>query len=248
MTPRNDAAVSVTLDLVDEFFGGVFDSLASWLPTLEQQLAPVIRSGGLTGAGLASLIEADALAVIGDAWLPIYGAGFCATAEVIGSGNPLAWWQGPQRQPLLSAAIVGEQYAVDYRRLEWFRVPERTGRGHVAGPYVDYLCSNEITLTSSLPLFVDGAFVGVACADVLVSSLEATLLPAMERLENCATLVNAGGRVIVSSNPDYATGDPYRGVRPGDSLETLTEAVGERAGAVVLRSERFPLAVVVERP
>lgn len=245
---RNDAAETVTLDLVDEFFGGVFEALEAWQPVLAETLAPAIRAGGLTGAGLAALIEQDAHRVITSAWVPIYGAGFCATAEVIGSGNPLAWWQGPERQPLLSSAIVGEQYAVDYRRLEWFRVPERSGQPHVAGPYVDYLCSNEITLTSALPLVIDGAFVGVACADVLVSSLEATLLPAMERMESCATLVNAGGRVIVSSNPDYATGDPYRGVTPGQSLDALTEAVGERAGAVVLRSDRFPLAVIIERP
>ncbi|WP_395307829.1 hypothetical protein V4U86_20865 [Mycobacterium sp. AMU20-3851] len=47
----------------------------------------------------------------------------------------------------------------------------------MAGPFVGYLCSNEITVTMSLPLQVHGRFSGVMCADVLVSSLENVLLP-----------------------------------------------------------------------
>ena len=72
--------------------------------------------------------------------------------------------------------------AIDLERLEWFRVPAATGERHVAGPFVDCLCSNEVTLTASMPVFMDDAFVGVACADVLAADLEAEMLPLISRL------------------------------------------------------------------
>ena len=239
MSQGRDDTLTETVGLVDDFFARVFRALEAWQPALEAAVVPRIRSGSLTGSALAQLIEADALRVLADPELPIYGAGFCGAADAIQEGNPLAWWQGPGRSPLVSSSMVGEQLAVDYRRLEWFRFPERSGAGHVAGPYVDYLCSNEITITSALPLHVDGRFVGVTCVDVLVSSLEANLLPALERLGGDATLVNGGGRVVVSADPGAATGDTHEGVGPGRGLDQLGPGFRARA------STRFPFAVIV---
>lgn len=79
---------------------------------------------------------------------------------------------------------------------------------HLAGPFVDYLCSNEITMTSTLPVMIDGRFAGVVCADVLVSSLEDLLLPLVSQLPNPA-FVNSSGRVVVSSDSNYETGDRF---------------------------------------
>src|SRR5690606_19467320 len=103
------------------------------------------------------------------------------------------------------------QAAIDLERLEWYRVPRKTGRGHVAGPFVDYLCSNEITLTSTLPVLVNDEFYGVACADVLVSTIEELLLPTIDDAQGAA-LVNVNGRVVVSTDPDLDTGDRYEGL------------------------------------
>ena len=143
-------------------------------------------------------------------------------------GNPLAWWQGPDRALLASSTFGPGNAAIDLQRLEWLRVPAETGSRHVAGPFVDYLCSNEITLTASLPVTIKSEFVGVACADVLVTALEDVLLPLVERLGG-ATMVNSRGRVILSSS-EYDTGDLIRGAEEG--AETLSDVR-------VVRSQRF---------
>ena len=57
-----------------------------------------------------------------------------------------------KRQLLASSTFGPGQAAIDLHRLEWYRVPAATLERHIAGPFVDYLCSNEITLTASIPV------------------------------------------------------------------------------------------------
>ena len=209
----------------DEFVDGVFAPLEEWRPRLQEQLAERLSHGMLTGAQLTALIEPEAHAVLESTDRPLYGAGFCATDAIVSEGNPLAWWQGPERSLLASSTFGPGQAAIDLQRLEWFRVPAETLQGHIAGPFVDYLCSNEITLTASIPVLLDDKFVGVLCADVLVASLEDLLLPLLSKLEGAA-FVNSNGRVVVSANPGYETGDRFVG------------------GSDVVRSTRFPFELV----
>lgn len=194
----------------DEFVDGVFAPLESWLPRLKDQLEERLAAGTMTGAQLSALTEADAHALLEQTDRPLYGAGFCASDAIVTEGNPLAWWQGPDRQLLASSTFGPGQAAIDLERLEWFRLPAETRERHIAGPFVDYLCSNEITLTAAIPVEIRGAFVGVLCADVLVASLEAILLPLLAQLDGAA-LVNASGRVVVSAHPSYETGDRFLG-------------------------------------
>ncbi|MBN9612799.1 MAG: hypothetical protein J0H64_04965 [Actinobacteria bacterium] len=221
------------VDAVDDFFDGVFVPLEEWLPTLRAQLSERLAPGSITGAGLVALIEADAHRILEHTDRPLYGAGYCATAEMVSEGNPLAWWQGPDRSLLASSTFGPGQAAIDLQRLEWYRVPAETHERHIAGPFVDYLCSNEITLTSALPVMIDGEFAGVACADVLVASLEDLLLPEVSKLPG-ATLINANGRVIVSADPAFETGDRFPGASdPGAN------------GLRETRSRSYPFALVV---
>src|SRR5262245_17913225 len=94
----------------------------------------------------------------------------------------------------------------DYTSADWYLTPMRTSARHVAGPYVDYACTNEYALTVAVPVTLDDRFAGVAAADVLVSSLERQLLPALRTLTRPAVLLNSGGRVIASSSPEFASG------------------------------------------
>lgn len=223
---------------VDAFFDGVFAPLERWLPELEAQLRAELQGGAITGMQLAHLVEEGSHAILDVTERPLYGVGYCASEAVVSEGNPLAWWQGPERGLLASSTFGPGQAAIDLVRLEWYRVPERTGERHVAGPFVDYLCSNEITITSALPLIVDGEFWGVACADVLVHSLEGAMLADLATAKN-VTLVNASGRVVISTDPDYETGDRYAGVDP----ESGVSALGAEVRAV--SSERYPFSLIV---
>lgn len=219
-----EAAAQRAIAQVDAFFDGVFAPLEAWLPQLTARLER-LDGGTITGAQLAALVEPGAHRVLDTSDRPLYGAGFCASESVVAEGNPLAWWQGPDRSLLASSTFGPGQAAIDLVRLEWYRIPEATGARHVAGPFVDYLCSNEITITSALPVTIHGRFSGVICADVLVSSLEQALLPALAGIPN-ATLVNASGRVVISRHPDSETGD----------------RCADTAGAV--RSGRHPFALL----
>lgn len=223
---------------VDAFFDGVFAPLERWLPTLIVDLKEQLKTGRITGAQLAGLVEGGANTILDAVERPLYGAGYCASEAVVSEGNPLAWWQGPERSLLASSTFGPGQAAIDLVRLEWYRVPERTGKGHVAGPFVDYLCSNEITITSALPVVVDGEFWGVICADVLVHSLEGAMLKDLAYADN-VTLVNASGRVVISTDPDYETGDRYAGAGAEDGIASLGSAVR------IESSERYPFSIVV---
>lgn len=222
---------------LDEFFDGVFAPLEAWRPRLQTRLAKQLQHGPLTGAALVTFVEEDAHGILESTDRPLYGAGYCATTKIVTEGNPLAWWQGADRSLLASSTFGPGQAAIDLQRLEWYRVPAETFERHIAGPFVDYLCSNEITITSALPLTLDGNFAGVVCADVLVASLEDLLLPAIMKL-GPATLANASGRVIISADPRYDTGDHF---------EAREESAEQEISSLVTRSRKYPFTLFTPR-
>ncbi|MCA0378169.1 MAG: hypothetical protein LCH36_01835 [Actinobacteria bacterium] len=210
MSAGQDERCEALIAQFDDFVDGIFAPLEAWLPRLQQQLTERLALGPITGAQLTAMVEDEAHAVLESTDRPLYGAGFCAADAVVAEGNPLAWWQGPDRALLASSTFGPGQAAIDLQRLEWYRVPAETHERHIAGPFVDYLCSNEITLTAAIPVMLDGQFSGVLCADVLVASLENLLLPLLQTLEGAA-LVNSSGRVVVSAHHEYETGDRFAG-------------------------------------
>jgi len=86
-----------------------------------------------------------------------------------------------------------------------------TGEAHIAGPYVDYLCSDEYTITVAAPVSIDDEFVGVTGLDVLIDTVERDLTPRLVKLGSAITIVNSAGRVVVSTNRRVATGESLRG-------------------------------------
>jgi len=114
----------------------------------------------------------------------------------------------------------------DYTTTEWYREPQRTGERHIAGPYVDYICTHKYTFTLSAPLYDRGRFIGVAGADILASEVERLIVPRLAELPRVAALASAGGRVIASNSaqllPGMILGRGHEGVAlrpvagPGD--------------------------------
>jgi DNA-binding FadR family transcriptional regulator len=104
----------------------------------------------------------------------------------------------------------------DYTAADWYSTPERTAARHVAGPYVDYICTNEYAVTLVVPVSAAGALIGVAAADVPVSRLERQALPALRALPGPTALVNPAGRVVASNSSSLA---PGLLVPPGDADE-----------------------------
>ncbi len=216
---------------VAEFFGAAFDSLGSWQYELGEAIASNRTPGHLTPARLDALVEPLAEITLDQAEIPVYGAGFIVAVHLLGTGQGhLSWWQGHQRSKLALASHSKDQ--IDYSRLEWYRVPLETGKRHISGPFVDYLCSDEYTLTVSLPLFIqndgESEFVGVSALDILAEDVERFLAPHLAVFGQRTTLVNRVGRVVVSSDPRYVAGDMF----------DMTEAVDSS------HLDGFPLTLV----
>lgn len=132
----------------------------------------------------------------------VFGGGFVVAPER--TGRPLmAWWQaiGAARDVRrLDAGATGGGYVRSYEDLEWYRVPLETGSPHMTGPYVDLLCTDQATLTFTMPIVVDGGFAGVVGADVTVPEFERAVGGALRTAGEGALVVTDEGRVAASTD------------------------------------------------
>ncbi|MBH0022924.1 cache domain-containing protein [Salinibacterium sp. SWN248] len=225
-TPTSTSTAARAAAIVSQYFSAPIASLEATALLLGTELAASGNLGPLSSQQIDALVEPHALATVALPDVHIYGAGFIATVGLLtDERNHLSWWQGDDPKRLLLAAQSVNKEHIDYSELEWFRVPMETGRGHVAGPYVDYLCSDEYTITIAAPVHIDGTFVGVAGLDLLIDSVERQLLPKLAELGDKVTLVNSVGRVVISTDPRHATGDAVRGGALAELERTECEGV-----------------------
>ncbi|WP_223625472.1 cache domain-containing protein [Microbacterium sp. EST19A] len=214
MTTAAETTIREAVRIVEDYFSGPTRSLLEWVGPFAERVAEAQRSGTLTGGRIDALVEPHALDTLALKDAPVYGAGFIAAIDLPADARShLAWWQGEDRKQLVLAAQSLNKENIDYSALEWYRIPMATGRPHMAGPYVDYLCSDEYTITIAVPAEIDGERIGVAGLDMLVSEVERDLLPLFAALDCDVTVVNGIGRVVISTDPQCATGDAVRGTR-----------------------------------
>ncbi|GGU34049.1 cache domain-containing protein [Nocardioides albus] len=181
-----------------------FGAILAELERMRTEVAALFASGPVTSDELSAQVEAGTVEFLQDPNL--LGGGFVVAPDALSDRRLyLAWWQGAGRDFLGEAEVPGTGETMDYTRQPWFRVPERTGRLNVAGPYVDFVCTDEYVLTTTLPVYAGGRLVGVAGADTAVETLERMLLPCLREAQ--ATLVSSTGRVVVSADPHLATGE-----------------------------------------
>ncbi|WP_417367006.1 cache domain-containing protein [Glutamicibacter arilaitensis] len=137
--------------------------------------------------------------------LPLSGAGFVAVEDYISNVQwHMAWWQGPELERRL---LVAMETAGDiYPRREWFSIPISEQRVHIAGPYVDFLCTDDYTLTFTSPVLVGGKAVGIAGFDLLVADFEEPMSRMLQELDPRATVINSHGKVLASASAQLACG------------------------------------------
>ncbi|MFI6602152.1 cache domain-containing protein [Nonomuraea sp. NPDC050536] len=167
----------------------------------------------------------------------IVGIGFIAAPGLL-SDAPwyLEWWQenssGAPAQ-LLRDLDPSSSAFYDYTHWDWYTGPQSGAERTICGPYVDYLCTDEYSLTFSVPVTLDGVFLGVAAADVFVRRFGASVVPVLRGIPGQAFLINGQGRVVASNTARWIAGSVYReadgfAVRPlADlplSLVTATES------------------------
>ncbi|GAA0316153.1 cache domain-containing protein [Actinoallomurus spadix] len=168
------------------------------------------RPGPYTLADLASLRPRirETLDAFGDLAI---GTGVVAAPGLLRDAPYwLEWWWRPgdgTPEPLRVNLDPDGPDFFDYFNDEWFEVPIRSGDPHVAGPYVDYACTNEYTFTLSVPVHHDTRPLGVAALDVPCDRLERRIMPALCAEPSPRALLNPDGRVIAASTAAAAPGD-----------------------------------------
>jgi hypothetical protein len=212
--------IATTTGVVDQTFGGVFAVIDEWRSAIEALIAA--NDGILDSAQIDAEVEALVVPELSSDGALAIGAGFVAAPRfLVDTDWHLAWWLGHLNTFGLGSADPGIRRLVavedessesfrDYTNLEWWRVPATTGARHITGPYVDYLCTDDYTLTLTVPVRRGSTTVGVVGADLYVNDIERILLPHVRSLGGIATIVNASGRVVVSTDPHRATGSLLR--------------------------------------
>ncbi|MDS0134944.1 MULTISPECIES: cache domain-containing protein [unclassified Amycolatopsis] len=222
MNDTRTLAGDEVVEQVSALVEGVFERLKPLLAAAESVLADSPAAAAL------HRIRPQVTEALGGL---IIGAGFVSAPSVLADSEfGFEWWTGSSSEPsqlFISLDPASENF-LDYTRQSWFTVPRDTGRRHINGPYVDYLCTDEYTLTFTIPVFRGDSFAGVVGADVYVREFERTVRPRLRSLGRGAALLNAQGRVIVSNSVRQPTGSLVReadvpawwsaGAEPGPGL------------------------------
>jgi hypothetical protein len=198
-------------------------SVVTWVHTLTDQVFEALvevrdATVGLADASAGGLVSTD-LAELRPLLLrhlggTIAGLGFIATPGLLRDAPWfLEWWQHDPAGPkhFVTDLNPASSAFYDYTHWDWFSRPQNGVDRSICGPYVDYLCTDEYSLTFSAPVRAGGAFIGVAAADVFVSTFEATIRPALLELPVAAFLTNSAGRVVASNTTKWLTGSLFRG-------------------------------------
>ncbi|WP_210506369.1 cache domain-containing protein [Naasia sp. SYSU D00057] len=230
-------------DAVAAVFAPVLRLLEGWRHPLAAALA---AGAGERSALLDPAVERLVTPALSDRSTLVVGAGFIAAPGLLGDVPlHLAWWLGKfntlgappaeaQVRRLPAVEDPSSEDFHDYTFMEWWRVPAETRLPHLTGPYVDYLCTDDYTLTLTVPVTRGDELLGLLGADLYVREIEAALLPALTGAPGVLTLVNRSGRVILSTDPH----------RPSGVL--LRNAAGSGATALPVEWGGTPLTLVAE--
>ena len=221
-TVTNQSAIAA--DEVASTIEDLFATVEGWRAALARQFSSVATR---TAEALDPFVEAFAVDAVTSDPL-ITGSGFVAAPGLLSDARwHLSWWLGSPGAQVRRLATVDDEASDgfrDYTTLEWWRIPSSTGARHLTGPYVDYLCTDDYTVTLTVPLVVEGEFLGVVGCDALVARLEERLLPSLRRLDVPAAIVNASGRIVTATDARREPGAILRLEGLGDAVAPLRDA------------------------
>lgn len=163
----------------------------------------------------ADLLELEALVatILGEREETVHGGGFVAAPGLLDDAPWwLEWfgWDAGAVQRLVSETDPSGAHFFDYTLMPWYSGPRdrRPPARAVTGPYVDYLCTDDYTLTFTEAVRRrDGSFAGVAGVDVRILAVEQRFLAELRGSGRLLVLVNELGRVALSTSARLLSGD-----------------------------------------
>lgn len=134
------------------------------------------------------------------------------------------WWRRAGGEPELLRVNLDANAPdfFDFPNDEWFTSPAAGNGRNVAGPYVDYACTNEYTFTISVAARHNQRSLGVIGMDVPCAHVERRAMPALAALPAATALVNREGRVIAAN---------HAALPPGHRVDRHTTAAPASAAA-----------------
>ena len=257
-----DTQTAACVDVVSQVFTEILGQVSRW----REEFIESVEANPPTRNTLDALVESLVLPALSEPDTAIIGAGFVASPGYLPDAYwHLAWWLGEQNSVGLEVGTAApirrletvtdptsEQFR-DYTNLEWWRVPERTRSPHITGPYVDYLCTDDYTLTVTMPVYSSGSLIGMVGVDSYVKKIESLLVPHLSAIRRAATVVNASGRVIASSDPHHAPGAILRIAGLSEQLHSWSASTNSEplraplpGGEFILECPGTSLALVLE--
>lgn len=210
--PTIDPAVATVLDAVT----GMTDAAFGVVDAIAERVQQLFAAEGPPSRATLSGFDLLADGCVGQPGHPVRGAGYVAA---VGYLTDEPWWlewftrgeDGRSHRMVCQTDPDGVGF-FDYEFLTWYVVPRDTGRRHVTGPYIDYLCTDDYNMTFTAPVTIDGRFAGVAGADIGVHTAETLLLPALRAAGRPLAVVNEQGRIVSSNSGRHLCGDLVTGV------------------------------------
>ncbi|WP_052227046.1 cache domain-containing protein [Microbacterium mangrovi] len=216
--------VRAAAERIADVFSDLFASLERWREAAGDLL---VSPENRTSSAVDRLVEAFAVPAVTEQGL-VTGAGFVAAPGLLDDAQwHLSWWlaaPGTTARRLLAVSDPDADAFRDYTTLEWWRIPATTRSRHLTGPYVDYVCTEDSTVTITVPVILGEEMVGIVGADVLVDRLDRVLLPTLRQLPGPVALVNYTGRVITATETHREPGSMLRADGLRDALAPLRSA------------------------
>ena len=222
-----EASWAALADDVERIFQALRDTAADF------EKSVVSRRGAYTLGDIASLRPRIRATLESFRDLAV-GTGIVTAPDVVADAPYWLewWWLGGSGAPEALRVNLdpdGPDF-FDYTNDEWFEVPIRTHGEHVAGPYVDYACTNHYSFTFSVPVHDGDRPLGTAAMDVPCDRVERRMMPALCANPEPLALLNSSGRVIAATRADLAPGAAvvtgWRQAQGSDALARLCALTG----------------------
>ena len=139
----------------------------------------------------------------------ISGVGFVTYNEDISHSWKVAWLYRPDglRIPNRICLNKASQSLLDYPTFLWFNKVKAFAKGYLHGPYVDYICNANYTLTYLYPVYLDQQLVGIAATDIRVAQIEQIIRETLASHRTALVISTLDGRILFSNHDQYRVGE-----------------------------------------
>lgn len=137
------------------------------------------------------------------------GLGFVSAPGLVdGLDRYMLWWQQQDGRPSRLRLNFDRSSidVYDYVEMEWFQFPAGGRTRATYGPYVDYSGSELYIVTASVPLEIDGEFVGIVGVDLLFEEVERRILSVLRRTDREAVVITPDRRVVAANSGHWVQG------------------------------------------